>query len=511
MFKYSISKFYNYVQKDYIIDWLNLYGVSSGFKKEKKNTYFMDIGNDLEKQVLQIVSKDKKVTDLTQFLFKNYTHKTRTVKSLTDNSFDFIYQGLVAEDCFYGIPDFIVKKKVVSEWMNKYNESMEYLFEDDDGLVIVDVKTSCKINNGVVSKSTRNYNWLQFQMSMYCKMLSSMTSKPCKNAYIMSMKNNKIMIGSIDLCPIDTEALKKYMNDMSIDGAEWKLFPKPSCDYLYPNMKNEYDQEWRTTKEYIAKRIGEWTLMPFITFNDREKLWNKGFKTFREDNILKEIDNLPVKVHKNMIKVNQGDVICNTLNEDKVVEYIKANISNDDCLLFIDIETLFTSNENKMIFVPFMACVYCNKDFKKEIILAESSPVTNDETNEVISKVSEIIQKYKRRYENVKVIHYSGNEAKVFEKIEGVSYIDLYSAIKTSDFAITGLFSYRLKDLYKFLVRNNEESNITNGFDAMWHSVFYYDEKDTIKKQKYKNDLDQYISRDVEILVKIYRYFERQF
>ena len=509
MFKYSISKFYNYIQKDYIIDWLNLYGTSMGFKKEKKNTYFMDLGNDLEKKVLEVLSRDKKVSDLTQFLFKNHTHKTRTLKALSENP-DFIYQGLVSEDCFYGIPDFIVKKKVVAEWMGKYNKALEYIVEDDEGYVIVDVKSSCKIADGMVLKTTRNYQWLQFQMSMYCKMLSAMTSKPCTHAYIISMKNNEIMMGSIELCKINMEELKKYMNDMTIEGPQWKLFPKPSVDYLYPNMKNDYAQEWRTTKEYIAKRIGEWTLLPFVSCQTRTQLWEKGFKTFREENILKKLDDIPEKINKSIIKVNQGDVVCNILNEDKVVEFMNTNIKKEDCLLFIDIETLYTAKENKMQYVPFMACLYCTKDHKREIVLSENSPLTNDETNEVISKVSDIIEKYKRRYNEVKVVHYSGNEANVFRKIEGVSYIDLYNVLKSSEFAITGLFSLKLKDLYKCLIRNNEETFITNGFDAMMTGIAYYNEEDKSKKQNYKNDLDKYISRDVDILLKVYRYFERQ-
>jgi hypothetical protein len=182
MFKYSISKFYNYVQKDYIIDWLNLYGASIGFKKEKKNTYFMDVGNELEKKVLEVVSQNRKMTDLTQFLFKNHTHRARTLKTLKDNP-DFIYQGFVSHDSFYGIPDFIVNKKVAAEWMTKYNKALEYVFDDEEGFVIVDVKSSCKIAEGMVQKSTRNYNWLQFQMSMYCKLLSEMTGSKCKHAY----------------------------------------------------------------------------------------------------------------------------------------------------------------------------------------------------------------------------------------------------------------------------------------------------------------------------------------
>lgn len=509
MFKYSISKFYNYVQKDYIIDWLNLYGTSLGFKKEKKNTYFMDLGNELEKKVLEVVSQNKKMTDLTQFLFKNHTHRTRTLKTLKDNP-DFIYQGFVSHDSFYGIPDFIVKKKVAAEWMTKYNKALEYVFDDEEGFVIVDVKSSCKIAEGMVQKSTRNYNWLQFQMSMYCKLLSEMTGSKCKHAYIMSMKDNNIMMGQIELCDINTEELNKYMSSMTVEGSEWKLFPKPSVDYLYPNMKNDYDQEWRSTKEYIAKRIGEWTLMPFVTCNMREKLWEKGLKTFREKDILSQLDSIPEKINKSMVKVNQGDVVCTILNEDKVVDYINTNIHKDDCLLFVDIETLYTAHENKMIYVPFMACIQSNKDYKREIVLAEECPLTSDETNEIISKVSEIIEKYKRRYETVKVVHYSGNEANVFRKIEGVSYIDLYNVLKSSEFAITGLYSLKLKDLYKCIVRNNEETNITNGFDAMMTGISYYKEEDEKKKQIYKNDLNKYISRDVDILLKVYRYFIRQ-
>jgi len=508
MFKYSVSKFFNYIQKDYIIDWLNIHGSKYGFKKQRKNTFFMDSGNQLETKVKDILFADFSVNekvDLSQFLFKNFTHKSQTQKYLSSPTIKCIYQGLVTDDTFYGITDFITKQSVIQSWMNKYSnkETPSQSVADDESFSVVDIKSSCKIVDGKVSRSTRNYEWLQFQLSMYTELLSSYNINITKKAYIMSYKNDNIVMGEIDLIDIDKNELLKYAETMANDSSTWKLFPRPSNDYLYPNMKNDYDEEWRIAKRDIAEKIGEWTLLPYFGMKNRNEMWKKGFKSFKEKGILSKLKEQNIDVdNKNMIEVNQEGVFSESRNGDVVRKIVEEKI-NSDKVLYIDIETIYYN----FSFHPFMACVYTS--FDKEYITIMCEDISEIENKKIKTHVSDLLKNYTDKYGKIKVVHYAGNEGTLFEKNDDVEYINLYTILKESDFAITGLYSLKLKEIYKVIARNKEETNITNGYDAMVIGNKYYSSTETDEKINYKNDLKKYIKRDVDILVKIVKYFQR--
>ena len=59
------SKFFNYVQKDTLIDWLEKYGVSQGFKKENslKQKELFASGVNLEAQVVEMLKAKINMTD----------------------------------------------------------------------------------------------------------------------------------------------------------------------------------------------------------------------------------------------------------------------------------------------------------------------------------------------------------------------------------------------------------------------------------------------------------------
>lgn len=506
MFDYSVSKFFNYIQKDYIIDWLNIYGKQLGFEKEKKNTFFMDNGNNIKKNIKELLSKDfasNEQADLSQFLFNNHTHKSQTIKNLSNSNIKFIYQAFVSDDKFYGITDFIVKQTVIVDWMNKYSniklETKENLYS------VVDVKSSCKIIDGKVSRSTRNYDWLQFQVSMYSKLLAKYNDVNVDTkAYIMSFKNNQVIIGEMDLIEINTSKLIDYMNDIKLNGDKWSLFPKPSVDYLYPNMKNGYDEEWRKVKLDISKKIGEWTLIPYVSLSKRNELWKADVKTFKDKDILTKLNSIPVKIdYKSIIEVNQEDVFSETRNGDKVKEELSKKIKKEDVVLYIDIETIYIDS----CFYSFMICIYSSTT--KEYITLMSETIEEIKSNKIVNDTSNIIEEYTNKFGKIKIVHYSGNESSVFKKNENVEYIDLYAILKDSHFAITGLYSLKLKELYKCIARNKEEVFIVNGLDAMLTGNKYYFSEKEEEKKKYKNDLLKYINRDVYILLKVIAYFNR--
>lgn len=470
----------------------------------------MDAGSKLEKNVKELLCKDltnKEFVDLTQFLFKNYTHKSQTLNHLISSDTRCIYQGFVTNKNFYGITDFIIHNSLLKEWLKLYSPN-SMILSDDNTFSIVDIKSSCKFSNeGKVLKSTKNYNWLQFQLSMYSHMLSNYKNvQLSKKAYIITFKNEKITMGEIDLIKIDQDfenSLLEYMRTIKEDGSKWSLFPCPNNDYLFPNMNNTYDDDWRDVKKDISKKIGEWTLMPYITIKQRQELWNAGIKTFKDKDIMKKIESISFKLNKSMIQVNQNDIFFETRNGDKVKEMLDKTINKDDALIFIDIETVY-NNSN---FYPFMSCIYSLKDNKYIIRMCDTLEEATQDM--LIEYTSSVLEEYAEKYGKIKVVHYSGNENKIFRKNDNIEYIDLYTILNQSQFVMTGLFNLQLKELYKSIVRNKTETNISNGFEAMNIGFKYYSTTNEEEQKKYKTDLQNYIKKDVDILVEIIKYFNR--
>ena len=154
-----------------------------------------------------------------------------------------------------------------------------------------------------------------------------------------------------------------------------------------------------------------------------------------------------------------------------------------------------------------MICIYSNIDKNYKTIMCEN--IEEIINNKIINDTSDIIEEYTNKYDKVKIVHYSGNESKIFRKNDKVEYIDLYEILKNNRFAMTGLYSLKLKDIYKCVERNKQECEIENGLEAMIYGDNYYSTEDEEEKKKYKTDLEKYIKRDVDILLKVIKYFNR--
>ena len=52
-----------------------------------------------------------------------------------------------------------------------------------------------------------------------------------------------------------------WLRELKRNGSEWELYPKPSHENLYPNMKNEMNGKYRKIKKKYANDIKEITML----------------------------------------------------------------------------------------------------------------------------------------------------------------------------------------------------------------------------------------------------------
>ncbi len=507
MFEYSVSKFFNFIQKDTLLDWLELFGKSAGFykKKSKLQEMLFSSGVEMEKNVLEKIKTTRNIVDLTHLKFQNYTHQSKTIEMMKKKT-DIIYQGLLCggeeykNKRPYGLPDLIIRKDIFHQMTeNKFNreeDDNENKYMEND-YVIVDVKRSLKLNkNNTVSKSTSNYAWLEFQLCVYEEFLANQLNRNYNDVFICSMnKNGELEFGRVPFVKPEIKTIINYLEELKTQGDKWIPYPKPTCKFMYPNMKNIYDNEWRHVKEDIAKKIGELTLLPYVSVAIREQLWSQNVFSMRDEGIEDVLEKIPrvPKFVVNIVLANKQE--GSEINADKVKEDLLQIIDNRK-LLFVDLET---SRNNKV----FLSCVYNleNKEYKhfwcgKDDIIDNECRVLN-ETKEYIRELQkETVQnddkeeeKHEKR-EKYCVVYYGGQEAKLLDIKNG---LDLYEIVKQNHYAKHGLMSYGLKDIYNESFRRKIETKITNGYDAM---CLY----DNSEDEGIKNDLYEYVQKDVDIL-----------
>ena len=499
MFIYSVSKFFNAVQKDFIIDWLEMYGKSCGFYKKTSEFQqkLFQSGIETEERVIGLlkhkflppinedVSQNNQntsniFTDLTYLKFQNFTHKDKTLKALAEKPM-MIYQGLLCgsqefgNERPYGIPDLIMRKDILHKLINKEENP-----DDKDDYVIIDIKRSLKLNkNGTVSKSTNNYKWLEFQLCVYEKFLADELNRPPQSVYVMSLdESQNFIIGRIPYVEQDIKTHIEYLRQLKQEGDKWVPYPKPTNNFMYPNMKNTYDFVWRDAKLDIARRIGELTLLPYVSTDVRSLLWKQDIKSYKDEkcvDLLKTIDKVPSYVQE-IIKANQD--IGLEINAEKVKEELQKLTSNKK-LIFVDMET---SQKGKV----FLSCVYDNENKKHAHFYCDKKDLSDDK---VLQDTRELLKQYKEDY---CIIFYAGQEEKILEIDNG---IDLYKILRKHNYAKSGVFSYQLKEIYNNTFRRKIDTRISNGLDAM----NMYEEDD----EKHKKDLYEYVQKDVDIMVKL--------
>jgi hypothetical protein len=499
MFIYSVSKFFNAVQKDFIIDWLEMYGKSCGFHKkvsEFQQKLFQS-GVETEDKVIELlkqkflpsvnedVSQNNQntsniFTDLTYLKFQNFTHKDKTLKALADKPM-MVYQGLLCgsqefgNERPYGIPDLIMRKDILHSLINKEENP-----DDKNDYVIIDIKRSLKLNkNGTVSKSTNNYKWLEFQLCVYEKFLADELNRSPQSVYVMSLdESQNFIIGKIPYVEQDIKTHIEYLRQLKQEGDKWVPYPKPTNNFMYPNMKNTYDFVWRDAKLDIARRIGELTLLPYVSADARSLLWKQDIKSYKDEkciDVLKTIDKVPSYVQE-IIKANQD--IGLEINAEKVKDELQKLTINKK-LVFVDMET---SQKGKV----FLSCVYDNENKKHAHFYCDKKDISDDK---VLQDTRELLKQYKEDY---CIIFYAGQEEKILEIDNG---IDLYKILRKHNYAKSGVFSYQLKEIYNNTFRRKIETRISNGLDAM----NMYEEDD----EKHKKDLYEYVQKDVDIMVKL--------
>ena len=384
----------NYMLKDPLMDWLNLYGTSKGFVKDSESEtelqkklnftkYIMNKGNEFEHHIMKQLKdkhKDNFVTVDNKPLWpiqKKYNHQIEETISLMEKGTNIIYQGLVYNHAnkTFGYPDLIVRSDYLNNLVNGKVITSEKSkkgckFSKDWHYRIIDIKfTTLKLkvneSNLLNQGSILPY---KAQTYIYNEALGYMQYFVPGKAYLLgrgwSSSNNDVRdpfdkLAQIDFFGEDQEikedvgAAIEWIKDVRKNGDKWEMGIDgtkggATRQELYPNMCNDMDYDWHKTKSIIASNLSEIT-----------SVWQCGLKN-REishcNNIYKWTDNkcssktlgiggkvIPVIVDK-ILETNRGE------NKYSVnIDTLRTSLSswmnkNSSPSFFIDFETVSNVN-----------------------------------------------------------------------------------------------------------------------------------------------------------------------
>lgn len=476
----SASSTRNYLLKDPLLDWLNLYGKNKGFESDSNllgsynlsfDEYIMNQGIKFEEYIITII-KQKHPSDFKSVkLFKDYPSNTSDEQkyinqinetySYMRSGVRIIYQGMLfnPKNKTYGHPDLIIrsdylnniitssssiesKNNILEDEERKEKEFVGCEFSDNWHYCIVDIKFT-KLKLKVNNTNLLNYGSIpcyKGQLYIYNEALSYIQNYNSNKVYILGREWESSNDFSTD--PLDKLAVIDYTNESILInetrgaiewlkkvrkyGSGWNVFPKPSISELYPNMCNK-SNNWTSAKNIIANKLKEITCV-----------WNCGVKNrviAHKKGILKWDSRRSNAINFGITGTKKSPLVDKILNINKFngdkpyiinknilrqyVDSLKDTIRSIS--LFVDFETISNINSidktDKNESIIFMIGIgYLNEKDRWQYESFTVKEIDIIEEKRIVLAFIKFIFRFNKDNKTIKIYHYSSAEPNNFNK-----------------------------------------------------------------------------------------------
>lgn len=597
------SRLYNYINEDPLLDWLNMYGKSKSFKTDeeleyeeyvKNNSnklnfdeftkinskssfmkYILEQGIKYEKHIYKLLKEKfgENIVDVSEFPFQKfeYDKKLEKTKELISNSVPIIYQGLVCDPDTktFGYPDLIVREDYIYNFIDNENNSKINTDENKYNYYIIDIKyhtLQLKKNSNIIVPNPSQQQYVS-QMYLYTKGLRHLIHPSVIKCDLLEHKsyiigrswdfNNKIT-GSICFKHYSKilEKVKKgldWFKKLKCEGKYWDVF-NPHIYELYPNMKNEKDNNWKKTKELISQKIGEltmiWNCSNTVKYNSHLNnvySWKDPkfniFDYMNRNETSTLIDNI-IKINNQSVKLYDYDKNIKIKNWKSIDNLSLSNKNNIIMEGFIDIENTIdirTIDKPKEDGIMYMLGLYYNnniftsrtKKYKQDMIHKTFcvKQLNKKQEEELIKDFILFLKSFNcEKRITWRLYHFSGTEKYTLNKLMNsynilpeeygitIEWIDLYDILIKYMFVFKNCFNYSIKSINKILyeldyISTNytyENLSIKNGLDTII-TVYECDENSkniTFNKSELMDSVIYYNSVDCISLFYIRNFLE---
>lgn len=315
----------NFAGSDTLLDWLDLYGDSIGYKRDQQyddydektdfSLFIMKKGIDFEAAVAKHISSMSDVHTVLQEGEKLSDHNLsqKTIAAMK-NGTPVIYQAPVSHDKSqtYGIADFLIRSdKLFEMFPNSICEEdtqigAPLLGDNPWHYRVVDAKfTTLHFKaGGDISPSGSSWGYM-LQVFIYNRALGDMQGYTPPGGYLLGRKWEQTLKGEtfrsnscmdrLALVSNDTISKTKGSLSQSVEdacrwigkvrneGALWKVTPEPSIPELRPNMGSTADQPWHHAKTEINQELRDLTGLWQVGVEKRNSANASGIQRWDEN------------------------------------------------------------------------------------------------------------------------------------------------------------------------------------------------------------------------------------
>ena len=538
----SASHIYNYMNNDYLIDWLKLYKKES-YCKDEFTDFICNKGNEFETKLVDYINNNKVPI---HFVSKYIDDEScnRTIE-LMMQGIPILYSAPVKNNInnTQGIIDLLIRSDYLNQLVDIVplkQHQINFKAPNLNGnyhYVVINIKfSSLKLRaDGKHLLNSGKQPFYKGQIKIYTDAIGIIQGYTCPYGFIIGRKyiygkeyivnNSLYTLGKVDYDFFDkdyiysTQKAIEWVRIVKSEGHLWSISP-PSRFELYPNMCID-SGPWMKEKRRIANEINEITSI----WNCRIK--NRNFAI--QNNILSW--NNPNCITSNLnINNNYSKIIDSILNINRQTEIniLPNKIQNNyfnwkerDNEIFLDFETISDifgeisnlplQNNTELIFMIGIGHI------NNEGIFEYKKFICNDLTKTEESKIMDDFISFLENKNNPKIYYWSA-EPSIWKRAEirnnknklNLKWCDLYKIFREEPIVIRGCMDFSLKSIAKMMKNHNMissslESNCDSGMVAMLKCWKYYNEN---RDNSIMQDIIQYNEFDCKVLFEILEYLK---
>lgn len=376
----------NYLMKEPLIDWFDLYYVDRGYNENigssisdqqlsqsqfqpanlflaERNKKRKDIEDEMSSLHLFFEMGIKFEAEVIKYLrdkFPGLVQKVVTSRGVTADlnnlTLKYMSEGVpIIEQAAlynfknktYGIADIIIR----SDWINKLFENPILSEAEEKAKApylsgnyhyrVIDIKwtTMYLCSNSRTLRNSQRFPAYKGQLAIYNAALGLMQGYTPDEAFILSKSWNLnggqdeghncfTLLGSVDFNDFDNKYIKetydaiRWVRNVRYNGSQWTC-NTPSVPELYPNMCNRYDTPYHSVKKDLADKIKEVTQIWMVGVKHRKIAHGNGIYSWDDPNCRSE----NIGIHGKKIGPVVDKII--EINRDSVELMKPAKIKNN--------------------------------------------------------------------------------------------------------------------------------------------------------------------------------------
>jgi hypothetical protein len=477
----SASKTRNYMLKDTLLDWLNLYGIKKNIVSFNENNslsfvnFIMEKGIKFEEHIIKLIKSSFTDDEFVQIVhnMKNYSQRVleyyeQSKKEILKGT-PIIYQPLLLNKTgklkySYGMPDLLIRSDYLKFIVTNSPLELDMIhfkapnLNGDYHYVVIDIKftTLDLCCDGMRIRNSGSFPAYKSQLYVYNHALGLIQGYEPSEAFIMGRKikydiknthyscdNCFSQLGHIQYSDWDKKYIQEtidaiqWIKRVRNEGNEWSLYPLPSVPELYPNMTCHNESQWDSFKNKYANEINEITLLWNCGIKNRILAHNNNIYSYNDSNCNSEnlgingdiqspILNAIIGINQKVKFKNQYDYINLNLNDEvdnfwaepqKLLISVDFEYINN---IFDNFETLPVSNTASYLFMIGVAFKIKNKP--KEYKLFLLSELSNDAECQLIEQFYLFLRKltddnYGKSHDIPPLYHWGSFEKYQFTKV----------------------------------------------------------------------------------------------